>query len=134
MTVLQEGIDYEEHRGGYRLIKDQSKQTDSRPPNGKGLRTKFGYLNKYGILNLYAGFWWDGATGGLDTDTIMRASLFHDWFCNNINNRSLRASYRRQGDDLFNVICLEDGMCKSRAKYAHMVVVAWGKISMWLTF
>lgn len=131
MTVFIEGIDYEKMGfHSYRLIKDQSIQTDSRPPNGKGLRTKFGFMNKYGVLILYAGFCWDGATFALDTDTMMRASAFHDWFCNNVNNRTLATSYRREGDDLFNVICLEDGMSKFRARYAHIAVITCGQMTV----
>lgn len=127
--MLEDGVDYEKlGLRSYRLIKDISKKTNSRPPNGKGLLTKFGYLDDDGLLTLYAGFCWDGATGALDTNDIMRASAFHDWFCNNVLNRSLPSSYRREGDDLFYIIMLEDGAPRWRAIYAHGAVVLYGKM------
>ena len=58
----------------------------------------------------------------------MRASAFHDWVCNNVRLRVLATYYRRQGDDLFLIICLEDGMPRVRATWAHTAVVLYGNM------
>lgn len=109
----------------YRLLQNQSYQTSI---FDQDIRTKFGHLTPDGMLTLFAGFWWDGATGAIDTPSIMRASVFHDWVCTNVLTGILPASYRRKGDDMFYLICIEDDMPRIRAEYAHTAVVAYGKL------
>lgn len=112
----------------YRLLKTLKIHTQIIPPEEKPVQTKFGYLTSEGQLSLYRGFIWDGATGAFDTDSILRASCIHDWFCNAVDNGDLPVKYRRKGDDLFYKIMTEDNVPEFRANYAYQAVVAWGQI------
>ena len=133
MHFFLEGEDYE--RIGFRkwrVLKQFDTVCEFRPPidncgETKEIKTKFGFFNRKGILTIKAGFQWDGATGALDTPDIMKASCVHDWFCTAVDNKVLPVEYRRKGDDLFERICLEEGMPEFRANYCHAAVVAWGR-------
>jgi len=109
----------------YRLLVDISYQTHIK---GRDEQTKFGQLRTDGRLILYRGFVWDGATGAIDTDSVMRASAVHDWFCTNVANRRLPVKFRRLGDDIFKDIMIEDDVPMWRVHYAHFAVVAYGKM------
>lgn len=129
MARLIEDFDYEQTGfRRYRLLKNLIIDTGILPPDGKEIRTKFGHLAANGVLTLFAGYRWDGATGAIDTPSIMRASAVHDWFCTHVVTRKLPTSYRRKGDDLFYLICIEDEMPRVRAEYAHTAVVGYGKL------
>jgi len=125
--MFVEGVNYEEIGfRKYRLLTKLVVDTGISPPDGKEVRTKFGFLSVTGILTLYPGYQWDGATGAIDTISILRASALHDWFCLHVITRKLPPEYRRKGDDLFYLVCIEDGMPKIRADYAHAAVIAYG--------
>jgi len=49
-------------------------------------------LSKGGILCIFSPFTWDGATGAIDTPSILKASLEHDVFCILINEGVLPVS------------------------------------------
>lgn len=135
MHFFKDGEDYE--RIGFRkwrVLKAFDTVCEFRPPVCKEtglispIKTEFGLFKPDGVLNIEKGFQWDGATFAWDTDSIMKGSCVHDWFCNAVDNGVLPVSYRRKGDDLFKRICLEEGMPEFRAVYAHAAVVAWGKL------
>jgi len=109
----------------YRLLVDTKYQTGIL---GSNIKTKFGHLTPDGMLTLFAGFLWDGATGALDTLSMLRASAFHDWFCTNVANGILYPRFRRLGDNIFKAIMIEDGAPMWRVAYAYFAVVTYGKI------
>jgi len=110
----------------YRLIKDVSAPTGVIPPDGKPIRTKFALLSSTGLLTLFKGFVWDGATGALDTASIMGPSAFHDWGCWAVNVGLLPYEYRAKFDNLFQKMCLESDMPKFRAQYTSTAVDIYG--------
>lgn len=80
-----------------------------------------------GLLVARPGFLWDGATGGIDTETIMRGSAVHDIYCKAIYNKKtgeckISSSHQAMADYLLKQICLEDGMCEARANYVYWFV------------
>ena len=69
-----------------------------------------------GHLTIFAGYAWDGASGPTyDSKSSMRASLVHDAGYQLIRLGMLPHDTRKQWDELFHRICVEDGMWKPRA-------------------
>lgn len=110
----------------YELLKPAETQTKLRPK--KAIKYKGGILHPNGKLVLPTGWRWDGATGALDTDDILRASCFHDWFCDAIDDEIISPDYRKPADKLFYQINREDGMSWLRALYTYRAVRNWGRI------
>lgn len=113
--------DYSSLRGmKYRIIKGFELQTNIIPP--QSIKTNFSSLSKDGLLTVEKGFCWDGATGAIDTDTIMYASCVHDAFCNWQEQGLLNVEHREQADKLLKQLCEEDGMNKLRTKWVYEAV------------
>lgn len=93
------------------------------PVTGLDIKGEFFHLHPDGLLELFPGFVWDGASGPMwDTPTVMRASAYHDVFCRLM--RSGQVSYELWQDTIngfFELQCRGSGMSELRAKYAH-----WG--------
>lgn len=104
----------------YQLAETYRTQTTLRP--SKKIETEFITLDVDGVLEIRAGYAWDGATGAIDTNTIMRGSLVHDALYQLIRLGYLEKSDRSIADRELNRICLEDGMWKIRAKYVYDAV------------
>lgn len=51
-----------------------------------------------GILSIKRGYTWDGASGAIDTKSILRASLVHDIFCDLINKGRLPKAIQKLVD------------------------------------
>lgn len=81
-------------------------------------------LNMNGDLIIYRGYAWDGASGPtFDTASSMRASLVHDVFCQVMrDNRLSYEKWQNKVNDLFEKMCIEDGMWAWRAKLWHAAV------------
>jgi len=94
----------------------------------KALKMDFSYLDTDGILTIYQGFPWDGATGAIDTEDFMRGSCVHDFFCNAIDERLLSVDFREPADHLLFKLLVEDGMPLARAELVLTTVLAVGKI------
>jgi hypothetical protein len=89
----------------------------------KTLRTDWLTLTPAGDLTIAAGYAWDGPSGpAIDTATFMRASLLHDALYQLLRLALLPARHRAVADDLMREVCLEDGMCRARAWWAHRAV------------
>lgn len=80
---------------------------------------------KDGMLTLKKGYAWDGASGGVDTKDIMRASLVHDALCQLIWLAALPASRQKDADKELRRLCIEDGMAGWRATYVYWAVRAY---------
>ena len=88
----------------------------------KDINRRYISLNENGLLTVKSGYCWDGATGAIDTKTIMRASLIHDALCQLINNKIISKTYQILSDKELYDICIEDGMSKVRAWWIYHAV------------
>ena len=84
-------------------------------------------LSLSGILTVKKGYAWDGATGGIETHVIRRASLIHDAYCQLIEKGCIPISFRLNVDIVFRRICKEDGMSWLRTWYTYTAIRAFVK-------
>lgn len=108
---------YIAYRKGYKyqLGVDYTVQIALRPEGAVG--TPFLSLGTDGILQIKAGYAWDGPSGPtFDTRSSMRASLIHDALYQLMRYSLLPQSDREQADQELYKACIEDGMWKWRAK------------------
>ena len=94
--------------------------TDIKPP--EDIEGHLYSIAKDGMITAKEGYAYDFATGAVDTDTIKRASLFHDIVCQAIREGKLDTKWQAVADQLFKDICLHDDMSRFRARYAYKVV------------
>jgi len=104
----------------YRILKTFSIRTDIIPANT--IRSNFSTLTTRGRLYIKKGFCWDGASGAIDTDNIMRGSCIHDAFCNWQQLGLLTVDQRKQADKLLYKHIKEDGMSSIRANIVYGAV------------
>jgi len=79
-------------------------------------------LSVAGHLTVYAGYAWDGASGGIDTPSIMRGSLVHDVLCQMVAHDLLPGELQWKIDCILHRLCLHDGMLGLRAWYVYKAV------------
>ena len=103
----------------YQLAEKEHFQT---PLLGFSIVTEFIVLHPSGRMVIDSGYAWDGASGAIDTDTILRGSLGHDALYQLMRQRYLPQDCRKKIDDYFEELCLEDGMCTFRADYINDAV------------
>ena len=105
------------YRGGYKyqLTRPYIIATGITPP--RRIDHDFFTLREDGVLEIRAGYAWDGASGPtFDTRSSMRPSLVHDCFCQMAKARDLDyRTYAPQYNALFRKMCEEDGMWSWRA-------------------
>lgn len=105
----------------YQLAEDYSVST---PVVGEHVESKWYVLHENGVLDVFSGYCWDGASGPtFDTDSSMKASLVHDVFCLMMRDKVL--SYDKWQDTVnafFRQQCIEDGMWVWRANLWHDAV------------
>ena len=99
--------------------------TDIKPPDD--IEGRFYSISKDGMITAKENYAYDFATGAMDTDTIKRASLFHDIVCQAIAEGKLDPMYQVNGDRLLRDLCLHDGMSRFRAWYVYRAVRAYQK-------
>lgn len=99
----------------YQLVKGFHVQTGIK---GAAARiTNFIELDQDGMLRIFAGYAWDGASGPtIDTKNSMRASLIHDALYQLMREGKLGQEWRDEADKLLHDICVKDGMWSVRAK------------------
>lgn len=84
-------------------------------------------LSLDGWLTIHADYPWDGASGALDTKTIVRGSLVHDALFEMLRLGLLPHDPCFHEANLeLHKICLEDGMCRWRADYIYRAVERFG--------
>ena len=113
----------------YVLAQDyELRDTGIQPPQNIVHRNLI-YLSTTGELTIKAGYGWDGATGAIDTESIMRASLVHDALYELLRHDLLlpKDNYRLLADNLLWRICLDDDMFAFRANGIYWTVrlVGW---------
>ena len=86
-------------------------------------------LRSCGELLILKGYAWDGASGAMDTRSIMRGSLVHDGLYQLMREGGLPLSYRKSADKLLRRMCREDGMFWLRAWWVYWAVRIFGKES-----
>ena len=79
------------------------------------------------LLHIKKGYAWDGASGAIDTKTIIRGSLIHDALYQLIRQGELRRSFRAEADSILRDICRMDGMSRLRAWYVYKAVRMFGE-------
>lgn len=88
------------------------------------------FLMSSGKLTLQNGYEWDGASGAIDTKSIMRASLVHDGLYQLIREGHLAKGYRKRADRIMYRICRQDGMSWFRAQYVYRAVRWFGRFAI----
>lgn len=97
----------------YQLAEDYSIKTDVLTFS---IDTEYIKLNSDGMLTIKEGYSWDGASGPtVDTNSTYRGSLVHDAFYQLMREKFIPLTYRKQADDIFRSIIVEDGMWAVRA-------------------
>ena len=86
-------------------------------------------LLAYGLLLLYKGYRWDGASFFLarDSEKTLRATLVHDCGYQLIRDGELDTSYRKAFDKLMYNILVEDSVWKIEAWFWYQAVRIGGR-------
>jgi len=82
--------------------------------SGYEFDTPFYSLLKSGTIIAKAGFAWDGCSGSIDTDTNLRAGLFHDIGCLLVAREVIPSHHIKEVNRMFYNLLCEDGMNKAR--------------------
>ena len=119
--------DYKSGTNGwkYETTADVSVQTDIFPKNA--ILTEYIELSLLGYLTIKKGYNYDGASGAIDTDTIMLGSLQHDSLYQLMREGYLDQVWRIVADRLLKATCMAEGMNYFRASYVYKAVrlVGW---------
>jgi hypothetical protein len=84
-------------------------------------------MSRTGRITFKKGYAWDGPSGPtVDTPNLMRGSLVHDGCYQLIREKLLPGRQRKPADVLLWMICLDDGMSRTRADYVYHAVRAFG--------
>lgn len=84
-------------------------------------------LNRSGLLSIYSGYAWDGASGpAIDTPNFIRGSLVHDALYQLIEEGALPFACRLPADDVLIQICKADGMSAPRRWWVKLAVNTFG--------
>ena len=112
----------------YQLTESMSVQTDVKSGADRAIGT-FVKLSADGILELDAGYAWDGPSGPtIDSPTFMRGSLVHDALYQLMRAGELDAGeWRKQADKELKRICREDKMFPLRAAWVYLAVQMFAK-------
>lgn len=111
----------------YQLMEGYSHETNWLLPNAVQTGARWVLLSKNGKITFKKGYAWDGPSGPtIDTKKFMRGSLVHDGCYQLIREKLLPMSKRKSADVLLWMICLADGMSRTRADYVYHAVRALG--------
>lgn len=87
-------------------------------------------LSPDGTLTAKVGYAWDGVTVAFDTKSSMRAALVHDILYQLLREGVLPASMKKDADEEFYRLCVQDGVWSVRAKYMYWAVRLFGKFAL----
>lgn len=111
----------------YQLVEEYSAYVQVLPV--EDIETDYISLTKEGVLSLSKMYAWDGATGIIDTDSIMRGSLEHDALYQLMRMGLLSGKvYRIWADKQLRLTCKEDGMPSILAQCAYQGVRVFGEV------
>ena len=74
------------------------------------------------VMYILEGYAWDGASGAVDTKSIIRGTLVHDAFHEAMRKGLIPQTFRAPSDLLFRQMCIEDKMMKWRAAWVYKAV------------
>lgn len=105
-------MDCIEYKKGYKYQLKSDYQVDIPVYPDTDVSTDFIALSVEGKLSICNGYAWDGVSGPTpDFLSFMRASLIHDALYQLMRERLLdKARHRKQADELFYKLCLDDGL------------------------
>ena len=112
-------VKYCKVEGGYVVNEDITYNTIV---EGYEIATDLFSLDSKGNLTVRKGFFWDGATGALDTENFMDASLVHDIFCILVNEGKLPKWTQALADEQMRMMCKEAGMSWIRRMWTYTLV------------
>jgi len=116
-------IEYSEINWKYKLTKTY---TISTPILGCNGANSYLYIGKDGSLTIYRGYAWNGANVIRDTEHNMRASLVHDSLYQLIGLGIVPPNYKKEADQVFYDIMLEDEENQVFAKICYEAVRKFG--------
>jgi len=100
----------------YQLMEDYEVKLPTLSPRWPPQGTPLLHLDNEGTLSIRKGYCWDGPSGPTwDTPNSMRGALVHDALYQLLRDRMHSVANRRQADQVFRSILLEDGMSRIRA-------------------
>lgn len=118
----------------YRLTADYSVQLHFIPE--KTIHGDYYSLYDTGVLVIYKGYSWDGASGPtIDTKNTVRASCVHDVLYQALKEKKLPRKYKQPSDKELQIIMLEDSntdtifwnvLNNTRAGYYYAAVRVFG--------
>ena len=138
---FKEGVDYRKlsrkERGGkpykYELKKDYTHPSDI-DIGSTNIRV-IGYIYYSAwpwMLKICKGYRWNGSNVVRDTKACMRASATHDALCQLINEGKLSRKYRKNADQLYRDMMIEDGAWHWHAGLRYRCLRVWaGWKSLW---
>tara|TARA_R110002020_G_scaffold46027_3_gene131238 strand:+ start:19 stop:411 length:393 start_codon:yes stop_codon:yes gene_type:complete len=106
----------------YKLIKTFFLKNDnSSLLNKKTINLDYISINK-SCITIKSGYEWDGASGAIDTKTVMIPSLIHDALYQCLEIGFINKKNRKKIDKLFYDLCIKNKMNSFRAKYMYLAV------------
>ena len=115
------------YRAGYKYQLLDAYTCSTRIFPGRDITTPWVGLNTAGMITLRKGYASDGPSGPtIDTKSAMRGSFIHDAGYALIRAGLMPQSSRKQWDELYERICIEDGMSKIRAWVHFKALRAFG--------
>lgn len=117
---------FEGYKKGWKYTTTEEVIYDTGWNVSNAILTPFIELTLNGRLTITKGYSFDGASGAIDTDTVMKGALIHDALYNLLRDAKLPQSYRKDADKLFYKVNVEEGMFEVRAYYMYLAVRAFG--------
>ena len=114
------------YRDGYKyqLAEDYQHATEI---SGRECGNQFCYLRANGVLEIKAGYAWDGPSGPtIDTKNFMRGSLVHDALYQLMEEGHLPPTFRKAADQELNRTLKADGMSAIRRWWVYGAVRWFG--------
>ena len=137
---FKEGVDYRKltrkERGGkpwkYELVKDYRLSKVKLGDKYIGIDGYVFYNVHRKELVIYLPYRWNGSNVVPDTKACMRASATHDALCQLINEGKLSRKYRKNADQLYRDMMIEDGAWHWHAGLRYRCLRVWaGWKSLW---
>jgi len=117
----------------YETLKDVTVKIRIKPPYN--ILTSYCCLSDIGILTIYKGYAWDGASGPTwDDKTNKGSSLVHDVLYQLIREGYLCGSDREEADKELRDISIKNGMNRFRAWYWYQAVRRFARFAARKTY
>lgn len=79
-------------------------------------------LSKQGLIEIYRGYAWDGPTGYLKLNSLIRPSAIHDVLCQMMREEKIPHDLYPVANQIFYEECLKSGLNKVHAKIIKLAV------------